>query len=311
MDFHLERGLRLLTEPEHKNLYNWAINEIDAQGRQIGHDQIPWDWTLDFTATSCVLCDSIDIKSQFQIFQIEETTPAPPEIVQRQVIRVQLRPGSLRDDVDYFRETTFSMFGTDRAIKSFQLDIHLIADPAEQESCMAWGSVSYTAEIDFRNETVDDCIVFHLFVKPETFARYAANIAHGSVDELILSVGSVDGFYSEWSPSISTRNVKVLTKGSEQKITLPPGHQVEPPRLGRVGAAELYINRRLEFGKRVPEPEAVEEMADFGTVRAVPETQTPAAVDPRMLRMLGSLRRAAWFVVCLLALIFIVTFLKR
>ena len=100
-------------------------------------------------------------------------------------------------------------------------------------------------------------------------------------------------------------------RGSEQKITLPPGHQVEPPRLGHVGAAELYINRRLEFGKRAPEPEAVEETADVGTERAVPETQAPAAVDPRMLQMLGSLRRAAWFVVCLLALIFIAILLKH
>ena len=67
MDFHLERGLRLHTQPEHKNLYSWAINEIDAQGQQIGHDQIPWPWTLYFTATSCVLGDSIDIESQFQM----------------------------------------------------------------------------------------------------------------------------------------------------------------------------------------------------------------------------------------------------
>jgi hypothetical protein len=204
VDFHLERGLRLNTESEHKSLYNWAINEIDAQGQQIGNDQIPWRWTLRFTATSCVLCDSIDIESQFQM---EETTPAPPEIVQRQVIRVGLRPGSPRDDGNYFRETTFSMFGTDRAIKSFQLDIHPIVDPAKQGSCSAWGSVSYTAEIDFINETTDDCIVFYLFVEPETFARYAAKVAHGLVDEMILSVGSVAGFYSEWSPSISTRNV--------------------------------------------------------------------------------------------------------
>ena len=308
MDFHLERGLRLHTEPEHKSLYSWAINEIDAQSQQIGDDQIPWDWTLDFTATSCVLADSIDIKSKFQM---EETTPAPPEIAQRQVIRVRLRPGHPRDDGDYFRETTFSMFGTDRAIKSFELHIHPIADPAEQERCRAWGSVSYTAEIDLRDETTDDCIVFYLDVKPETFARYAAKIAHGLVDEMILSVGSVAGIYSEWSPSISTRNVKVLTANDEQKITLPPGHQSEPPRMGHVGEAELYINRRLEFRKRAPEPEAVEEMADFGTERAVPETRAPATVDPRMLQMLGSLRQAAWFVVCLLALIFIVTLLKR
>ena len=219
MDFHLERGLRLHTEPEHKNLYNWAINEIDAKGQQIGHDQIPWDWTLHFTATSCVLCDSIDIKSQFQM---EETTPRRPRSCSARSFAYNCVRAA-RGTMGLLSQTTFSMFGTDRAIKSFQLDIHPIADPAEQESCRAWGSVSYTAEIDFRNETTDDCIVFYLFVKPETFARYAAKIAHGLVDEMILSVGSVAGFYSEWSPSISTRNVKVLTGGSEQKITLPPG----------------------------------------------------------------------------------------
>lgn len=302
MDFHLERELRLQTEPEHKSLYKWAIQEIDAQGKQIGRDQIPWQWRLYFTATSCVLSDSIEINSKFQ--RREETTPAPPEIAHRQVIRVGLHPGHPRSD----EEATFSMFGTARAIKSFQLEIHPLDDPAKEESCSAWGCVSYTTEIDFRNETSDDCVIFYLFEKPETFARYAAKVAHGLVDEMTLSVGSVDGFYSEWSPSVSTDNVKVL--GSEHKIALPPGVQFEPPRLGRVGDAALYINRRLEFRKRAPEPEAVEEMADVGTERAVPETQAPT-VDPRVLQMLGSLRGAAWWVVCLLALIFIVTLLKR
>jgi hypothetical protein len=246
VDFHLEHGLRLHTEPEHKGLYKWAINEIDAQGQQIGDDQIPWVWSLYFTATSCALGDNIEIDSQFQT---NETTPKPPEIVHRQVIRVRLRPGNPRDDDDYFRQTTYSMFGTKRAIKSFQLDIQPTDNSAEQESCKAWGSVSYTSEIDFRNETTDDCIIFYLFVKPETFARYAAKVAHGLVDEMILRVGRVAGFYSGWSPSISTTNVKVLTSGSEQKITLPDFNW----RLGHVGEAALYINRHLEFGKRASE----------------------------------------------------------
>jgi hypothetical protein len=39
-------------------------------------------------------------------------------------------------------------------------------------------------------------------------------------------------------------------------------------------------------------------MPDFETERAVPEAQAPAVVmDPRILQMLGSLKRAAWFVV--------------
>jgi hypothetical protein len=221
VDFHLERGLRLHTEPKHKNLYTWAIQETDAQGKQIGHDQVPWQWTLHFTATSCVLADSIKIESQFQR---GKTAPPLPEIAQRQHIGIRLRPGHPRQAEDYFRETTYSMFGTDRAIKSFGLNIYPITNPAEQESCSAWGSVSYTTEIDFRHETSDDCIVFSLFVTPDTFTRYGAKIAHGLVDEIILSVGSVAGFYSEWSPSISTHNVKVLTKGSEQNITLPRSH---------------------------------------------------------------------------------------
>jgi hypothetical protein len=264
---------------------------------------------LDFTATSCVLGDSIEIGS---MFRMERTPPEPLEVTQRQVLRALLRPGSPRDDGDYFRETTFSMFGTDRTIKSFQLVIYPIADVGEQEKCTAWGTVSYTSEIDFRDDTTEDCIVFHLSVKPETFARYAAKVSQGTVDELILSVGSVAGFYSEWSPSISTRDVKVLTRGGEQKVTLPPGLQFEPPRLGDIGAAELHISRRLEFRKRVADPEAVEETADDGMVRVVPETRAPAAVDPaRTLQMLGSMRTAAWFVVLLVALIFIATLLRR
>jgi hypothetical protein len=119
----------------------------------------------------------------------------------------------------------------------------------------------------------------------------------------LAACGTVDGFYSEWSPSISTRDVKVLTRGKEQKITLPNSHKFDPPRLGNVGEAELYINRRLEFRKREPEPEAVGEMPDVGTERAVPEERASATLDPRMLQMLASMKRAAWLVVCLLALI--------
>jgi hypothetical protein len=53
--FHLKRSLRLLTAPQHKSLYSWAICEIDAEGHQVGGDQIPCQWTLGFAATSCVL----------------------------------------------------------------------------------------------------------------------------------------------------------------------------------------------------------------------------------------------------------------
>ena len=194
MGYHLSRDLRFLTEPKHKSLYSWAIQEIDAHGKQIGEDQIPWPWTLYFTAKSCVLLDNFGVETERQS---DEAAQAPPKITERQHIRILLAPGHPSHSEDY--ETTFSMLGTDRVIKSFDLNIYPITDPAEQEGCRVWGSVSYTAELDFREETIDDCVIFYLFVKPETFTRYGAKIAHGLVSEIIFSVGSVAGFYSEWS----------------------------------------------------------------------------------------------------------------
>src|SRR5271163_2139112 len=120
-----------------------------------------------------------------------------------------LRPG-IRRNGEFVDDVTFSMFGTKRAIRDFTLEIRPLDDSAKAEHCNAWGGVSYTTEIDFRNETVDDCIWFYLYVKPETFARYVALIDQGAIDTIIFSVKSVDGVYSDWSPSISTDKVKVL-----------------------------------------------------------------------------------------------------
>jgi hypothetical protein len=307
MDFHLERSLRLHTEPDHKSLYSWAINEFDAQGKQIGHDQIPWNWTLYFTAMSGVLSDRIEIEPRFRT---DEAALLQSEITQSQVIQLQLRSGDSRDQGKFSRETSFRMFGTDRHIKSFQLSIYPISDPTKIATCTAWGSVSYTAEVDFRDLMFDDCIEFNLFVTPETFARYAAKVSDGLVDEIVFSAGSVAGFYSEWSPSISTDSVKVLTKGDEHKIELPPGFQFEPPRLGDVGSARLYINRRLDFDKPTSDIDGFDDATDDRTALTDSGMKNLAATELRSYIMLASIRRAAWFVVSLLALILVIALFK-
>ena len=202
------------------------------------------------------------------------------------------------------------MFGTDRTIKSFQLQIRQLADPAEQERCEAWGTVSYTTELDFRSDTTEDCIIFSLFVKPETFARYAAKVSDASVDEISFSVRSVDGFYSDWSPSISTDSVKVLTTGEEHEVHLPPKLEFAPPRLGFVGEAQISINRRREFAKGGSDLQPIDEAepVEPGTVLAEPRASV--AAEPQTLEMLRSLKRAAWFVVVLLTLILLGEFVR-
>ena len=317
MDFHLERGLRLHTEPEHKSLYKWAINEIDADGKQIGRDQIPWEWSLYFTATSCELSDRIEItqplnfkfKVTMQDGTVTERESGGKETVdRRQAIHVQLRSGDSRAGYGHKEPATFKMFGTDRTIKNFQLDIFQLTDPAEQERCTAWGCPSYTSEgAAFIDETIDDSFIFYLAVKPEAFARYLEKITNGAVDEIVFRVGKVDGFYSEWSPSWATDRVKVLTADREHKVTAPPDSQLEPPRLGQVGEFALFINRKLEFDSQASEPEA----GDTGTERAAPNNKLGSAVDAQTVPLLRSLRRAVWVVAWLLALILIVLLLRR
>src|SRR5689334_4103926 len=111
MDFHLENGVRLHTESKYKNLYKWAINERDAQGKIVGADQVPWAWNLWSTGTSCTLSDSIDLRSGRKFQQTEQEASLEQTIEQRRVIRIQLRSGTTGSDGKDFRAaTTFSMF---------------------------------------------------------------------------------------------------------------------------------------------------------------------------------------------------------
>jgi hypothetical protein len=312
MDLNLERSLRLHTEPDHKNLYKWAIKEIEADGKTIGLDQIPWEWSLYFTATSCVLSDSIETHRPLN-FKLKVTnedgtvterkSDGKETVHRRQTIVVHLRSGDARRNYTRRDPTTFKMFGTDRVIKDFRLDIVQLTDPAEQEGCTAWGCPSYTSEgPDFGDETTEDCIVFYLAVTPEAFARYVAKINAGSVDEIVFRVSHVDGFYADWNPTILTDRVKVLTREREHKVTIPSGYEHEPPRLGPVGEVALFINRKLEFGS---------EALDAEDESAEPAPNMRASGDQKILRLLTSLRRAGWVIAWLLALILIVLLLRR
>jgi hypothetical protein len=233
MEYHVDHAVWLHTNPEYKSLYPWAICEAD--GSRVQRDQIPWPWTLHFSVTKCGLTDQIEI----------EETPSK-YVTPRQTIGISLRPTSWRSG-KYIHGASFSMFGTTRRIQNFSLQVTPLAKPDETERCSAWGCVSYTSEIDFRTDTTDDCLCFYLQVKPETFARFVQIIDLGTFGSAIFTVGSVDGFYSDWSPSISTEAVKVLVPGKEQNLEVPAGFQGEIPRIGRVGQAKLQFHRQISL----------------------------------------------------------------
>lgn len=242
MDFHIDRRVIVNQGSEFESLYKWSLQELDAEGKKIGADQIPWDWTLNFTATELALQDEFEIGQDYESDDTEKKT-----VSERHSIVAKLSPGDARDDRPSLG-TAYSMFGTDRYITNFSLRIHAITEEEEQETCSVWGCVSYTSEgADFIDETEPDAVLFYLSVRPETFARYAAMIASAEVDEAVFSVSGVAGFYSEWSPSISTTNIKVLTRGREHKVDMPDPCEIEPPRLGEVKQTNLYLRRVINL----------------------------------------------------------------
>lgn len=303
MDYDLDRRIRLVTEPEFKNLYSWAIVETDKNGEKIGRDQIPWEWKISFIATELVLSDQLTINEEGDPSEILRTRE---ENTRRRLIRAKLRPGDPRNDVDW-RRPTFSMFGTDRVIKDFGLDILPLESEDEKEICTAWGTPTY----HYKDHGQDDRLIFYLQLKPSTFATYVKRISDGTADEVVLVVGTVSGFYAEWSPDISTRAVKVLTHSKEQAVEIEPSVEFEPPRLYTVGEVDLYISARRAPPKKPVTDEEDNDDDPTSLVRPEAVVAQSASIDPATAKALKMLAGSTKWIIGLLVLLVIATLLKR
>lgn len=302
MEYHIDRRIVLNQDSEFTNLYEWSLQELDAEGNKVGRDQIPWDWTLYFTATELALIDTLAIEPDFQKPPDDETRV----VRAKRSIRAKLSPGDPWERGRH-NDTAYSMFGTDRTVSSFDLFIETVdeVDP----KCTVWGGVSYTTDIDFRDETIEDSIIFYLYVRPDVFAEYAEKISVSAIDEAVLRVSGVDGFYSDWSPAVSTEEIKVLTREKEHSVEIPSDCPLDPPRLGNVREAELYLRRIRKFDSTSPNGSEDSDWLDDddGDVAeqhfSSSQNQKLSMIDPRAIDLLSSVRAAAWVIAVLLLLI--------
>jgi len=298
VDYHLDRKIIYSTEREHKSLYKWSLKELDAEGQQVGRDWIPWQWTLYFKAKNISLQESWKTEDRYPA----DEAKGQRETKERKFIRAELYPDS------HIRcAPSYSMLGTDRSVSKFMLQIEEIPDDQE-ERCTAYGIVSYTTEIDFRDVTDEDSLWIYFHVHASTFAHYAQRITSDEVDSLTVRIGEVDGFYSDWSPSITTDKIRVLTDGREHKVEDVP-EDFELGRLGEVGEAELYFVREKKLPLPAADPEEVDDI-DFD--HDGPPVDRTALVEiarekraMETVKLLQNLRIAAWVAAgALLVLIF-------
>lgn len=286
---HLDRKIVFSEESSHNSLYTWFLQEITEDGKPCGREQIPWQWTQRFRVTSIELVRKLETEKWPTK---DDGVAGPPK--DKNYIMCQLLPGTnsyLAHD-----ETEFSMLGTDRVIEDFTLQISIVDDGKEEE-VRVWGSVSYTSEIDFRDNMSPDSLTFIMSVSAARYAEYIRQIEHQIIDTAEFTIDTVDGFYAEWSPAISTSRIKVLTGyDKDQRINVPKESAVKPPRLGKVGEYEFRTVRR----------------SDLKSNRPIIEVENEPDHPPQQLRvsklgptdkLLSSIRIAAWLIVAFLILI--------
>jgi hypothetical protein len=313
MDYHLDYGVKLSRDIEHDSLYKWCLREFDDNGKKVGSDQIPWDWNLyfDVTKLSCNFELTQEERDNFYFLDDEERmseneNEEPPKIGTGERIYGVMQPA----DNSFRNFTSYSMFGTNRQIEHFSFTIH---QHDKDERCIIWGSPSYTSEIDFRDETQPDLIEITILVSPIKFEAIADLIKSNTVNEAELMLGGVTGFYSEWSPSISTHGVKVLARGKDQNLEIPEDCDIEPPRLGEVNEFSLRLNHILELNVKRDDGELEENDFEddddiYGSddvvakpVRAIENRTDIAALQKTLKR----LTRPLWMIFFVLILIFI------
>ena len=304
MEYHLERKIILSEDSKFKNLYSWFLREVDSEGKE-QRDQIPWRWTLYFMLSDITFFSSLSADRYSTSGDNEE------RMHQRDFIVANLAPNDTHNVLN--SRTSYSMFGTRREISNLSLSIYKVGAEAE-ETCSAWGGVSYTTDIDFRDVTSDDTIMFSMHVKAERFARYVQQIAEKSLTRGTFRVGEVDGFYSDWSPAISTSWIKVLTNDTkEHAVEIPVGCSIVPPRLGRVGTFELTLSSETRFS--LPATNDIDDVVHDNEPTEVPDDtlkrsalpQFVPVAAPTTISILKSLRAAAWVIAALL----LVLILKR
>lgn len=244
LENHLELKIRLNDDCEYKNLYKWCLQEFDDDENQVGSDQIPWHWTSYLTGTELIYKTSV---SSDYLSDDEKDPSHPKPLKVEEVIFGTLRPGSISAR-DWGVVATFSIFGTNRTIRHFDLHITKLEGDNSLEGCRIWGCASSTLEIDFREETTDDQVEVQLLLSEDKFDRIADMIRKLEVDAVQLRLRGVSGFYSDWSPSIYTTHVKLLVSEPEQEVICGKDCEIVPPRLGEVREFDLEIIRRHKLG---------------------------------------------------------------
>jgi hypothetical protein len=304
MEYDLTRKI-LYENTSGSTLYKWSLKEVDLETSKVGSDQIPWTFSSYFTLNDLTVFHRVasDWLTKQESSRFEEAI----------TIKANLQSGFLNDTGVLKDRINFSMFGTDRTINDISLRIKRLTDESKNEVCVSDGIVSYVSEIDFREEKVNDWLEFTITLRPSIFDNLVRRIETNSVNHAYLRLSGVHGFYSMWSPSISTYSVKVLTSGDFHKPENDPSQLSLLPTLGKVEEFALVFKSHYELYK---EQELTEEFLnrvadEADRLKDTDNSKTFQLTDNHVSLFVDGIRKRFNLITVLLGLILVLLFLKN
>ena len=144
------------------------------------------------------------------LIEISNDNNKKNETTQDVVITASLSP-------ELEKPVVYEMFGTDRKLKNFVIRIHhnksqnvkelfelgIISKYNKEDEWCELSAMLETEDCDEFNRSIKypDDITVYVFINEERFNKILSLIESKQVEQIILILGCVGGFYSEWYPS--------------------------------------------------------------------------------------------------------------
>jgi hypothetical protein len=252
----LNRTIKLIEDADNP-LYKWYLQEYDSNGDKVGLEFITQQiGTIRLHIEKLTYIDSFkrsgyDVKSS--------------EFSESEHIYGKLTPND--PYVPSWRQNTFSMFGTDREIKHFGIEIYRTDDgqlgdtrsrlagkkgliDSKKEGCNLLGFIGSKedGDLDIEPHEAEDSLYISVYLNEERFNKIVQHIKDG-IRVRHISIEHTDGFYNAWTPSIHLEDIKVLSGNTTFEKDEPYIQQVEttkkcditPPRVGKVYGFDMVF----------------------------------------------------------------------
>jgi len=247
----LNRTIKL-NENADNSLYSWHLQEYDSEGNKVGYEFIPMQ-----TGSIYLDVEKLSYRNHFRKHWGDESESS--EFSESEHIYGELK--TRKEGSFWWRTTnTFSMFGTDREIKYFNIEIHKTDDgqkgdtasmlrtfetiDSKKEGCYLTGYVGRKddGDIDVEPSDAKDSLYISVYLNEERFNKIVQYIKDG-VNANYISIGHAEGFYNQWTPSINLGDIKVLSDycagfGKDepyvQQVEAAKECDITPPRTGRL-----------------------------------------------------------------------------